>query len=80
MTTAQMATSAFFGPGGQRLAKRDGAITLAERLEVGESMAAIVGWMGAGLGLIDWGQPATAADASRTLRSHAKSTKRHLST
>jgi glutamyl-tRNA synthetase len=50
------------GPSGQRLAKRDGAVTLQERLQLGESVASIVGWMGASLGLIDWGQPATAAD------------------
>jgi glutamyl-tRNA synthetase len=44
------------GPDGRRLAKRDGAVTLAERLRLGEDIEAIVGWMAAGLGLAEVGE------------------------
>ena len=39
------------GPDGRRLAKRDGAVTLAERLARGERVEDVVGWMAASAGL-----------------------------
>lgn len=41
------------GADGHRLSKRDGAVTLAERLEMGESVERVVGALAAGLGLLD---------------------------
>ena len=38
------------GRGGARLAKRDGAVTLDDRLALGESVEEIVGWMAASVG------------------------------
>lgn len=46
------------GPDGQRLAKRHGAVTLEERLAMGETAAQVVGRLAAGLGLHD-GTPVT---------------------
>jgi glutamyl-tRNA synthetase len=43
----------------RRLAKRDGAVTLRERLAVGETVAQIVTWMAHSAGLIDRGEIAT---------------------
>jgi glutamyl-tRNA synthetase len=39
------------GPDGRRLAKRDGAVTLAQRLALGESVETVVGWLAASAGL-----------------------------
>jgi glutamyl-tRNA synthetase len=39
------------GAGGRRLAKRDGAVTLGDRLALGESIATVVGWMASSVGL-----------------------------
>jgi glutamyl-tRNA synthetase len=39
------------GPDGRRLAKRHGAVTLTQRLERGETVEQLVGWMAASLGL-----------------------------
>jgi glutamyl-tRNA synthetase len=39
------------GAGGRRLAKRDGAVTLDDRLALGESIATVVGWMASSVGL-----------------------------
>ena len=39
------------GPDGRRLAKRDGAVTLGERLALGERVEDVVGWMAASAGL-----------------------------
>jgi len=39
------------GADGRRLAKRHGAVTLADRLALGESIATVVGWMAASVGL-----------------------------
>ena len=39
------------GPDGRRLAKRDGAVTLDDRLALGESIATVVGWMASTVGL-----------------------------
>jgi glutamyl-tRNA synthetase len=50
------------GPDGQRLAKRHGAVTLTERLERGESVAAVVGWMAASAGLAPAGSSLSAAE------------------
>lgn len=45
------------GPTGERLAKRDGAVTLAERAELGESPAQVLALLGSSLGLCDPGEP-----------------------
>ena len=47
---------------GRRLAKRDGAVTLSERLALGESVEAVVGWMAASVGLAPPGTPRRASD------------------
>jgi glutamyl-tRNA synthetase len=44
------------GRDGRRLAKRDGAVTLAERLALGETVEQLVGWMLEGLGVGDPGE------------------------
>jgi glutamyl-tRNA synthetase len=49
------------GPGGRRLAKRDGAVTLADRGALGESAAAVTGRLARSLGFPEPG-PVTAAD------------------
>jgi len=49
------------GPGGARLAKRDGAVTLGERLALGERVEALVGWMAASAGLAAPGSVMSAA-------------------
>jgi glutamyl-tRNA synthetase len=45
------------GPTGARLAKRDGAVTLEERLARGERVEDLVGWMAASTGLTDTAAP-----------------------
>ena len=45
-----------FGADGRRLAKRHGAVTLDDRLALGESVATIVGWMASSVGLAAPGQ------------------------
>jgi len=50
------------GPDGQRLAKRHGAVTLSERLALGESIAGVVGWMAASAGLAAPGSSLGAAE------------------
>jgi len=54
------------GGDGARLAKRHGAVTLAERLELGESIAAVVGWMAASAGLAPAGSSRSAAEVLAT--------------
>lgn len=49
------------GPDGARLAKRHGAVTLADRAAAGETAADGVAWMAASLGLAEAGEPVTAA-------------------
>jgi glutamyl-tRNA synthetase len=49
------------GPDGARLAKRHGAVTLANRAALGETPEQVVGWMAASAGLADPGEPVTAA-------------------
>jgi glutamyl-tRNA synthetase len=44
------------GPDGRRLAKRHGAVTLADRRERGESAREVLGWMGCSLGLAEEGE------------------------
>jgi glutamyl-tRNA synthetase len=46
-------------PDGQRLAKRHGAVTLADRLAAGESPAEVLAFLAAGLRLADAGEPVT---------------------
>lgn len=48
------------GPDGARLAKRHGAVTLADRAALGETAADSVAWMAASLGLAEPGEPVTA--------------------
>ena len=48
------------GPDGRRLAKRHGAVTLAERAARGETAADVLGWMAASLGLSEAGEAVTA--------------------
>ena len=50
------------GPDGQRLAKRHGAVTLADRAALGETPADALAWMAASLGLAQSGERPTAAD------------------
>ena len=54
------------GPDGQRLAKRHGAVTLTERLERGESIETVVGWMAASAGLAPAGSSLSAQDVLAT--------------
>ena len=49
------------GPDGTRLAKRHGAVTLAERAALGESVGDVVTWMAASVGLADPGERVSAA-------------------
>ncbi len=49
------------GPGGQRLAKRDGAVTLAEQAALGYGPQMVVGWMAWSLGLLE--EPAAVCPA-----------------
>ena len=49
-------------PDGRRLAKRDGAVTLGERLALGESVEAVVGWMASSPGLAPAGTALGAGD------------------
>jgi glutamyl-tRNA synthetase len=49
------------GPDGRRLAKRHGAVTLADRAALGESPAEALAWMAASLGLAAPGEPVTPA-------------------
>lgn len=49
-------------PNGERLSKRHGAVTLADRAALGETAADAVAWMAASLGLAEPGERPTAAD------------------
>jgi glutamyl-tRNA synthetase len=44
------------GPDGQRLAKRHGAVTLADRAALGEGLREVLGWMASSLGLVEPGE------------------------
>ena len=50
------------GPDGARLAKRHGAVTLAERAAHGDDAAGAVAWMAVSLGLGEPGETLRAAD------------------
>jgi glutamyl-tRNA synthetase len=50
------------GPDGRRLAKRHGAVTLAERSILGEGPGEILGWMARSLGLAELGEAPTPSD------------------
>ena len=50
------------GADGQRLAKRHGAVTLDERLALGESVETVVGWMAASAGLASAGSALSARE------------------
>ncbi|MFT7597324.1 MAG: glutamyl-tRNA synthetase [Acidimicrobiales bacterium] len=49
-------------PGGDRLAKRDGSVTLADRIELGETPSDVLGYLAYTLGLAESGEPVVAAD------------------
>ncbi len=51
-----------FGPGGERLAKRDGAVSLPKLAKLGHPASQILAWMGASLGLCDRDDDVTADD------------------
>lgn len=54
------------GPDGQRLAKRHGAVTLADRVAMGEGPGEVLGWMARSLGLAEPGEaPSIATLLSR---------------
>lgn len=50
------------GPDGRRLAKRHGAVSLADRTELGETPADVVAWMALSLGLAEPGERPAASD------------------
>ena len=50
------------GPGEQRLAKRHGAVTLADRAEMGEGPCEILGWMASSLNLAEPGETLSAEE------------------
>ena len=50
------------GPDGRRLAKRHGAVTLADRAAMGEGPEEVLGWMARSLGLAEQGETPDAAD------------------
>lgn len=50
------------GPDGERLAKRHGAVTLGDRLALGETAEDVVGRLGWSAGLLERPRPATAAE------------------
>ena len=50
------------GPDGRRLAKRHGAVTLAEHSVLGERPGELLGWMARSLGLAEIGQSPTPTD------------------
>jgi glutamyl-tRNA synthetase len=50
------------GAGGRRLSKRDGAVTLAERLALGDTVSELIGWMAASAGLLAPGASAVAGE------------------
>ena len=50
------------GPDGARLAKRHGAVTLADRAALGESPNDVVAWMASSVGLAEAGEKITAAE------------------
>lgn len=54
------------GPDGERLAKRHGAVTLADRLALGETAEDVVGVLAWSAGLIERARPATAAEVATT--------------
>lgn len=49
------------GPDGERLAKRHGAVTLADRLAIGQSVGEVRSLLAGSLGLVQQGEPATMA-------------------
>lgn len=55
-TPAYLHVPMALGPGGHRLAKRDGAVTLADRLASGATVPEVVGLMAASAGLADPGE------------------------
>jgi glutamyl-tRNA synthetase len=54
------------GADGRRLAKRHGAVTLDERLALGQSIETVVGWMASSVGLA---KPGSALAAKKVLAS-----------
>ena len=62
------------GPTGDRLAKRDGAVTLGDQVVLGRTPAEVCGFLAASLGLVDGARPVRPADllADFDLRSIAR--------
>ena len=56
------------GPTGTRLAKRHGAITLSDRLALGEDASGVLGRLAHSLGLVETAGPTTAIDLLDTVR------------
>ena len=54
------------GADGRRLAKRHGAVTLDDRLALGESIATVVGWMASSVGLASPGRALSAGELLAT--------------
>lgn len=50
------------GPDGRRLAKRHGALTLADRRKIGHGAPEMLSWMAASVGLAEPGEPVTAVE------------------
>lgn len=50
------------GPDGERLTKRDGAVTLADRSAIGQEPSEVLAWIAASLGLAGEGERVTPAD------------------
>ena len=60
--------SLVLGPDGSRLAKRHGAVTLADRLAAGERVEEVLGWMAASAGLAEPGAALRAQRRARRVR------------
>jgi glutamyl-tRNA synthetase len=63
-TPAYLHVPLVLGPTGERLAKRDGAVTLADRLALGEDPSAVVGRLAWSAGLADEGERLTPAEVA----------------
>jgi glutamyl-tRNA synthetase len=61
-TPAYVHVPLVLSPDGRRLAKRDGAVTLAERLAAGDTVGSLVGRLGCSLGLAAPGEELTARE------------------
>ena len=67
-TPAYLHVPLVLGPSGQRLAKRDGAVTLEDRLALGEDVADVLGVLAASAGLAEEGERLTAPEIAARFR------------